>query len=347
MNEARYQVAIKMEMRDSLSFPHKCAYCLELLPAQHIVIDNEQLKGFELKVPYCIRHYRIINRLKMLDKTMLFFLAVGMLALGIYLHNHQVIVIGNTGFNFITAEIIFVVTYVMVSFMVRWLLSRANFSREGTLDSDGAVIITGVYTNALVLEFHNQRFAAEFAELNKPGKFVANSEQNQLAGSVSYKPSAFNERPRPARVNQGVISPLPGRLEMGAWGPGSLENDDASDWLGDFCDEPDKESVSNALSTVAEMDADVYPEVPECSVSLAAAEVIAALKGAPAPDMPHEVKECVSKLKVKADPGIISLALRAVERIKTNSELKELWDKSESSDEWYAALGNLEARLRQ
>lgn len=134
---------------------------------------------------------------------------------------------------------------------------------------------------------------------------------------------------------------------MGAWGSGNFENDDASDWLGDFCDDPDKQLLSDALSTVAEMDADKYLEAPDCSVALAASEVVAALKGVTNPNMPDEVKECVSKLKTKADPSMISLALRAVERIKTNSELKELWDESENPDEWYAAVGELEARLKQ
>jgi hypothetical protein len=47
------------------------------------------------------------------------------------------------------------------------------------------------------------------------------------------------------------------------------------------------------------------------------------------------------------DPGMISLALRAVVRIKTDSELKELWDESANPSEWYAAVGNLESRLKQ
>lgn len=134
---------------------------------------------------------------------------------------------------------------------------------------------------------------------------------------------------------------------MGAWGAGSFENDDASDWLGDFCDDPDKEALSGALSTVAETDAEDYLEAPDCSAGLAAAEVVAALKGAPHPDMPDDAKECVSKLKSEAGAGMVALALRAVERIRANSELKELWDESESPDEWYAAVGELEQRLKQ
>jgi hypothetical protein len=71
---------------------------------------------------------------------------------------------------------------------------------------------------------------------------------------------------------------------MGAWDAGSFDNDDAADWLADFCDGPDGERITGALSTVAEMDAGEYLEAPECSVGLAAAEVVAALKGVPDPD---------------------------------------------------------------
>ena len=133
---------------------------------------------------------------------------------------------------------------------------------------------------------------------------------------------------------------------MGAWGSGSFENDDASDWIAEFCDEPDQELISDALSAVAEIEAGEYLEAPDCSVGLAAAEVVAALKGSPHPDMPDDAKGCVSQLKLKATPAMISLALRAVERIRTESELKELWDESENAAGWYQAVSDLEARLR-
>jgi len=134
---------------------------------------------------------------------------------------------------------------------------------------------------------------------------------------------------------------------MGAWGSDSLENDDASDWLADFCDAPDKELILNTLSAVAEMDVGEYLEAPECSVGIAAAEVVATLRNAPNPSLPDETKNCLSNLEIKADPSMVTLALKAIERIKTNSELKELWDESEIPDEWYQAVGSLEARLKQ
>lgn len=134
---------------------------------------------------------------------------------------------------------------------------------------------------------------------------------------------------------------------MGAWGAGIFENDDAVDWLAEFCDDPDTELITEALSAVAEADADEYLEAPDCNAGLAAAEIVAALKGAPNPGLPDEARACLSKLRMKPDLRLVSTALRAVGRIKTDSELKELWDESEEPGEWYAAVGDLEARLKR
>jgi hypothetical protein len=134
---------------------------------------------------------------------------------------------------------------------------------------------------------------------------------------------------------------------MGAWGSDSFENDDAADWIGDFCDDPNAEEISAALSAIAETDAADYVEAPECSVAIAAAELVAALKGAPNTDLPDEAKKCVSSLNMSADPATIALALKAITRVKSDSELKELWDESGDPDEWYSAVDNLEQRLRR
>ena len=52
---------------------------------------------------------------------------------------------------------------------------------------------------------------------------------------------------------------------MGAWGADSCENDDAADWLGDFCDKPDKTVIVSGLSQISEMSADDYLEALDCS----------------------------------------------------------------------------------
>ena len=133
---------------------------------------------------------------------------------------------------------------------------------------------------------------------------------------------------------------------MGAWGSGSFDNDDASDWLADACDAHNQQSITDALITVAEMDAGDYLEAPDCSVGIAAAELVAAQQGAPHPKLVAEWADCLAKLE-PINASAVSLALQTLERIKNNSELKELWDESETPSEWYVAIADLEARLRQ
>jgi hypothetical protein len=135
--------------------------------------------------------------------------------------------------------------------------------------------------------------------------------------------------------------------KVSTWGSDSFENDDALDWITGFCDAPAKELVLKALSRVAEMDFFDCPVAPECRAGIAAAEVVAALRGAPNPNLPALATECVSRLTIKADSSLVHLALKAVERIKTDSELKELWDESENQDEWHSAMASLEVRLKE
>ena len=132
---------------------------------------------------------------------------------------------------------------------------------------------------------------------------------------------------------------------MGAWGINTFENDDAADWIGEFCDEPDKELLVEAFDAVNDI-GDDYLESPESSAALAAAEVIAALLGKPSAALPDDTKECVGKLNFKPDEELLAAAQKAVERVKTDSELKELWDESDDATQWQATVEDLAARLK-
>ncbi|HTH48407.1 MAG TPA: DUF4259 domain-containing protein [Candidatus Limnocylindria bacterium] len=131
---------------------------------------------------------------------------------------------------------------------------------------------------------------------------------------------------------------------MGAWGSGTFENDDASDWLYELEESSETSVIAEALSVITDA-GDAYLEAPDCSNALAAAEIVAALRGKPPADFPDNAKKWVAehaKLEVTA---LVKIAQAAIGRIRSNSELKELWDESEEAAEWYASLDNLEARL--
>lgn len=131
---------------------------------------------------------------------------------------------------------------------------------------------------------------------------------------------------------------------MGAWGVRNFENDEAMDWVAELEQSEDASVIEEALRFVAE-GRDEYVEAPEACRALAAAEVVAALNGVGSPDLPDKIKQWISRHPV-GDQSLSRLALRAVKRVKTASELKELWDESENVAEWYGVIRDLEARLK-
>lgn len=133
---------------------------------------------------------------------------------------------------------------------------------------------------------------------------------------------------------------------MGVWGAKSFENDDALDWVCELSDATDAEPIRDALNVIVEC-GEEYLELSECSAAVAAAEVVAALKGFPDLNPPEEVTEWMQRHKPTASPALIALALKALEKILSDSELKDLWDESESAAEWYDAMSDLSRRLKR
>jgi hypothetical protein len=105
----------------------------------------------------------------------------------------------------------------------------------------------------------------------------------------------------------------------------------------------DLELVRGTLLPAA--DPDGYLEAPTCSMALAAAEVVAALAGRPAPDLPEEVRTWVAAHRLTVTPDLRALSLRALDQVAADSELKELWAESEESGAWIDGLQELRSRL--
>lgn len=129
---------------------------------------------------------------------------------------------------------------------------------------------------------------------------------------------------------------------MGAWGSGSFENDDAADWLAKL-----GTVTADDLKKVLEQAADdpEYLEAPAASVAVAAVEVIAALGGSAAAGTPAAIVEWAKKNPNAGSPELKALALRALDRVRRNSELKDLWLEADGLNDWTASLQDLQTRL--
>lgn len=131
---------------------------------------------------------------------------------------------------------------------------------------------------------------------------------------------------------------------MGAWGRGPFDNDDAADWLSEL-QERGLPAVEAAVEPVAQPEPG-YLDAGAGARAVAAAEVVAALGGAPARELPAEVTGWLAS-EPRQHPGELVVAAKAaVLRVTGDgSELAELWDSSGEGEAWRASLADLHRRL--
>ncbi len=129
---------------------------------------------------------------------------------------------------------------------------------------------------------------------------------------------------------------------MGGWGAGSFENDDAQNFISAL-QTLEPAELQRILARAA--DHEDYLNASDSSTTVAAAEVVATAKGNPPQAVPKQIAEWVSKVEGAPSAEMLDLARRAVERVRANSELKDLWLEAEGLNEWSAALHDLEGRL--
>jgi hypothetical protein len=124
---------------------------------------------------------------------------------------------------------------------------------------------------------------------------------------------------------------------MGAWGPGSFENDAALDFTDDVNDLALVEAVLKRQNS-NKPDHDYADEDV-----LVAAEIVAAMMKHSCSHFPENLIPKVDVFGAASD-ALIGAATRAVETIRDGSELAELWDES-GDEEWRAAIDHLLLRL--
>lgn len=132
---------------------------------------------------------------------------------------------------------------------------------------------------------------------------------------------------------------------MGTWSHEPFGNDDANDWAYGLEDVDDLSLIEQTFDTVLE--ADEYLEAPEASEAVAAVEVLAKLlgKGTQSDAYTEKVDTWVKSVSAKPDAALLSKGKRALQRILgDNSELRELWEESESTD-WQDSIAALQRAI--
>ena len=134
---------------------------------------------------------------------------------------------------------------------------------------------------------------------------------------------------------------------MGSWGVLPFENDDALDWVWELEDTENFAVLELSLEHVASAQPDENVEAADAEEALAAAEVVAALLGKPLEELPEPVEDFLQRNQgKKPDAELVALAVKAVKRIRSSSELKELWEASDDAEKWDEVVEELLSRLK-
>jgi hypothetical protein len=133
---------------------------------------------------------------------------------------------------------------------------------------------------------------------------------------------------------------------MGAWDHSNFGNDTAHDFAYEAT-EQGMEKIKTAIRAASECGEEEFLDSDECCEALAAIEFIATAKGKMAEDFPENAEEWLAGKDVSelTSPDLIRESQKAIARIKSNSELKELWKETEHFNDWVKVVDDLEKRI--
>lgn len=134
---------------------------------------------------------------------------------------------------------------------------------------------------------------------------------------------------------------------MGAWGVGSLENDDALDFLGRIEKSPDARGALDCALT-AVLDADTSTDGLRAVEAIAAAAVVAQLVTPSSVEGAGRPEGRIAALGMtRANAmALAGLAAAAVDRVATpGSEVGDRWEEAGRATAWRATLDRIQAGL--
>jgi hypothetical protein len=130
---------------------------------------------------------------------------------------------------------------------------------------------------------------------------------------------------------------------MGTWGCKTFENDGAADWLYDLEEAEQHEFLLNPIRDALKAKGKI--DIDDCLESLASAEVMAGSRYEPPKDVPRIARSWIKRTAFVAKDADLKLAIRAVEKICKNSELKDTWESEGKLAPWVKEVKQLSKRL--
>ncbi len=122
-------------------------------------------------------------------------------------------------------------------------------------------------------------------------------------------------------------------------------NETAREWLRTLFPSSTDEHIIRAFLVVVQSQS--FVDAQDAERAVAAAEMVALSHGVGAPDNPQECGMWIRRNNYKSAPELVSAAVEVIERIFSNSELKELWERTDGMIQWKTEIHSLLSRLKK
>jgi hypothetical protein len=128
---------------------------------------------------------------------------------------------------------------------------------------------------------------------------------------------------------------------MGAWGPGSFENDTAMDFAAAAAE---AEKIRDHIDAALQFELTEALDADTACTAVAAAECVAAMLGRPAADLPDPLAKKLASLGAP-DEALLDKARNSMSFVISHSELAHLWAEAEDHGAFNLAMTGLIDRL--
>jgi hypothetical protein len=134
---------------------------------------------------------------------------------------------------------------------------------------------------------------------------------------------------------------------VGAWGAGVFENDTACDFAAAIADGGGVHALEEAIDRVLSAEGN-YLEAPDAEEGLAAADIVARLRGSPGQQTAYTavIDAWIKNAPAQLPDELVDKAKRVIARILSEpSELLELWTEPADFEGWKRAVEGVAQRL--
>ena len=132
---------------------------------------------------------------------------------------------------------------------------------------------------------------------------------------------------------------------VGTWNATPFGNDTALDWASDLVSSTDGRALLQKV--LARAFAPEGADADEASEAVAAAAVIGAAATEPVGTVSKEIKAWITTTGFAPDADLVDQALRALEAMQKQSELRDLWDEEGQLKVWSKQLDKLRDRIQK